>query len=197
VAPSPSPSPVASASTAPVACTITSANWVPSTNPINQGKVVGLNVKGNGDCADKSIAFTVWEDDGILGGDPVTNQPPSVKFGANSEANTSWLAEFQQDGFNGINNPPEYFFNATLDGVSQVRSSDPLLVVNPVAAGQWLKGDANHDGKVDFVDLSILMTNWNKTSGYNDELDYNDDGTINTFDFSGLVQLLILGGLVN
>ncbi len=52
-------------------------------------------------------------------------------------------------------------------------------------------------GKVDFVDLSILMTNWNKNNAFPDELDYNEDGTINTFDFSGLVQLLFLGGLIN
>lgn len=195
--PAVSPSPVASASTAPVTCAISQAYWVSASNPINQGKVVGLGIKGIGDCTGKSVAFTVWEDDGALGADPVVNQPPAVKFDANNNANTSWLAEFQQDGFNGINNPPEYYFSAILANGTSLGSANPLLVVNAVNPGAWLKGDANHDGKVDFVDLSILMTNWNKTTGFVDELDYNDDGTINTFDFSGLVQLLFLGGLIN
>lgn len=188
-----SASPIPSAT--PTTCLITSANWVPATNPINSGKVVGLTVTGSGSCAGKSVAFNVLEDDGVLGTDPVSNQPPTVKFDANNKANTSWLAEFQVDGFNGIGNPPEYYFEATVD-TSTVKSSDPLLLVNQAAVGTFTKGDANRDGKVDFVDLSILMSNWNKTSGFNDELDYNDDKVINTFDFSGLVQLLTLGGLI-
>ncbi len=200
---SPSSTPVASviASASPVpyptptTCSIATANWVPSTNPINQGKVVGLTVTGTGGCVGKSVAFTVLEDDGVLGTDPVTNQPPTVKFDANNKANTSWLAEFQVDGFNGVGNPPEYFFNATVDS-STVKSADPLLSVTQAVTGTFSKGDANRDGKVDFVDMSVLLSNWNKTSGFNDELDYNDDKVINTFDFAGLVQLLILGGLI-
>jgi hypothetical protein len=188
-----SASPVPSAT--PSTCVITSANWVPATNPINSGKVVGLTVNGSGSCVGKSVAFNVLEDDGALGTDPVSNQPPTVKFDSNNKANTSWLAEFQVDGFNGIGNPPEYYFEATVD-TSTVKSADPLLLVNQAATGTFTKGDANRDGTVDFVDLSILMSNWNKTSGFNDELDYNDDKIINTFDFAGLVQLLILNQLI-
>jgi hypothetical protein len=195
VAISPSPSPVVSPSSAPVACSVSQANWVPATNPINEGKVVGLTVTGTGSCAGKSVTFQVLEDDGILGTDPARNQPPTVKFDANGKANTSWLAEFQADGFNGINNPPEYYFNATVDSTT-VKSADPLLLVNQAVAGTFNKGDANRDGVIDLVDLSILLSNWNKTSGFNDELDYNDDTVINTFDFAGLVQLLILGGRI-
>jgi hypothetical protein len=194
---SPTSSPVASASPIGDGCTITQTNWVPSSNPINQGKVVSLNVKGNGLCVGRSITFTVLEDDGLLGSDPVTNQPPTVKFDGNGNATTSWLAEFHEDGFAGIGNPPEYFFNASLDGSVQVRSADPLLVVNKVTGGTPLKGDANHDGKVDFTDLSILLSNWDKTSNFDDQLDFNDDKLINTFDFSGMAQLLILANLVN
>jgi hypothetical protein len=182
-------------SATPTTCTIASANWVPVTNPINEGKVVGLTVTGNAGCAGKPVAFTVLEDDGVLGTDPVRNAPPTVKFDSNNKANTSWLAEFQVDGFNGVGNPPEYFFNATADS-STVKSADPLLAVNQAVGGIFSKGDANRDGKVDFVDLSILLSNWNKTSGFNDELDYNDDNVINTFDFAGLVQLLILNQLI-
>jgi hypothetical protein len=76
VAISPSPSPVVSPSTTPIACSVSQANWVPSSNPINQGKVVGLSVIGAGDCAGKSVSFTVWEDDSPFGADPVVNQPP-------------------------------------------------------------------------------------------------------------------------
>ena len=150
---------------------------------------------GTGNCAGKTAIFQIYEDDGALGTDQVRNQPPTVRFDANGKANTSWLAEFQTDGFNGINNPPEYYFNATVDA-STVKSADPLLLVTQATAGTFSKGDANRDGVVDLVDLSILLSNWNKTSGFNDELDYNDDNVINTFDFAGLVQLLILGGKI-
>lgn len=201
----PSPSVIASASVAPsplpspsgsVACAISQASWDASSNPIISGKVVSLKVQGTGNCDGKSLSFTVLEDDGVLGTDPTKNTPPSVKFNSNS-ATTSWLAEFQTDGFNGFNNPPEYFFNVTLDGTTQVKSNAPLLSVTEAAPGQYIKGDANRDGKVDYTDLSIMLSNFNKTSGYNDELDYNDDGIINVPDYSGIVQLLFLAGLVS
>lgn len=195
--PSPSSAVSPSPTSTPVACSITSASWVASSNPINHGKVVGLNIVGNGDCAGKNVSVKVWEDDGFLGTDPVSNQPPAVKFNTNSQASTSWLAEFQTDGLNGVNNPPEYYFEAALDGSAAVRSSDPLLLVNAAVPGQWVQGDANRDGKVDFTDLSVLLSNWEKTSGFNDELDYNDDNLINSFDFSGMVQLLLLHGYIN
>jgi hypothetical protein len=112
------------------------------------------------------------------------------------------MTEFQTDGINGIGNPPEYYFNVTIDGTTQVRSADPLLVVNQTGTTQIKKGDANHDGVVDFADLSILLSNWGKSSNFPDEIDFDTptvpaDGLINTVDFSAMVQLLILGGLVH
>lgn len=191
------PSPVASPSPIAATCDISSATWVASSNPILEKKLVNLNVTGTGTCAGKTVSFNIFEDDGALGTDPVNNQPPSAKFDTNNQATGSWLAEFQPDGYFGINNPPEYYFNALVQGgTAAVKSANPLLQVTELAAGQFVKGDSNRDNKVDLVDLSIMLSNWNKTQDLIDELDTNDDGVINTFDFAGMVQLLKLSGIV-
>lgn len=191
------PSPVASPSPIATTCDISSATWVAGSNPILEKKLVNLNVTGTGACAGKTVAFNIFEDDGALGTDPVSNQPPSAKFDANNQATGSWLAEFQQDGYFGINNPPEYFFNVLVQGgTATVKSANPLLQVTALAAGQFIKGDSDRDGKVDLVDLSIMLSNWNKTQDLIDETDTNDDGVINTFDFAAMVQLLKLSGIV-
>lgn len=58
------------------------------------------------------------------------------------------------------------------------------------------KGDGNNDGKIDLVDLSILLTDFNKTNGLRKGIDMNGDGVINTFDFSLIRTLLIQKGLI-
>ena len=190
VAPSPSPS------TTPNACTITGASWVTATNPVNQGRVVNLSVTGTGVCDGQSVSFVVWEDDAGAGNDPVTNQPPTAKFNSSNQATTSWLAEFQEDGLAGIGNPPEYFFLAQVTGGTGFRSSNPLLQVNKLSGGQSLTGDFNKDGRVDLVDLSILLSNWNKSSDFADELDLNIDGIVNAIDWGTMLQILRIGGVI-
>lgn len=55
--------------------------------------------------------------------------------------------------------------------------------VPSAAAGNWLRSDLNHDGKVNLVDFSILLTSWG-TDGIGD---INQDGTTNLSDFSILL----------
>lgn len=57
-------------------------------------------------------------------------------------------------------------------------------------------GDGNNDGKVNFADLSVLLTDYNKTQGYRTGVDINGDGIINSFDFGLMRNLLIKNGLV-
>lgn len=56
-----------------------------------------------------------------------------------------------------------------------------------------VKGDGNKDGKIELVDLSILLSNYgNKRS----ELDYNNDEIINGLDYSSMVKYLIDSGII-
>ncbi|OGZ69816.1 MAG: hypothetical protein A3F47_01625 [Candidatus Staskawiczbacteria bacterium RIFCSPHIGHO2_12_FULL_38_11] len=62
-----------------------------------------------------------------------------------------------------------------------------------VAAGS---GDGNGDKKVDLIDLSILMSDFNQTSGIRLGIDMNKDGVINSFDSSTLTNRLIQDGVI-
>ena len=208
VAPSPSAtassSPVASASVAPSpspsatpsACTITGATWTTASNPVNEGRVVSLSVTGTGNCNGQNVSFIVWEDDAGAGNDPTQNTPPSTKFNSNNQATSNWLAEFQEDGLAGIGNPPEYYFLAQVTGGTPFKSTGALLQVNKVSGGTSLTGDFNKDGVVDLADLSILLSNWNKSSDFSDELDLNTDGVVNAIDWSTLLQILRINGVI-
>ncbi len=57
------------------------------------------------------------------------------------------------------------------------------------------KGDGNRDGKIDLVDMSVLLTYFNKT-GNLPPIDMNNDGVINTFDFSLMRKLLLELGVI-
>lgn len=57
-------------------------------------------------------------------------------------------------------------------------------------------GDASNDGKVDLKDLSILLSDFGKTSGSNPATDTNGDCTINTFDVLLMRKVLIQKGVI-
>lgn len=62
------------------------------------------------------------------------------------------------------------------------------------------KGDGNKDGKINLTDMSILHTDWRPSDSYKKTIrtgiDMNDDGYINTFDFSALRRLLQQFGVI-
>ncbi len=188
-----SPSP----SVTPVACNFTSAKWVTPQNPTIKGNTTVLQVEGSAGCIGKKVAFTIKEDDGILGSENVSITPSNATFSSDNRASTTWLAEFQQDGFNGINNPPEYFFIASLveNPQTTISSSTPELQVNNLRQGEFLNGDGNKDGKIDILDLSVLRKWWNKT-GFPPEIDIDDNGVLNTFDLGGLRKILETAGII-
>lgn len=196
VAPSPSPSSTPTPTPAP-ACIFSSAEWVSNANPVKAGTAVSLKVTGTGGCQGRQVAFVIKEDDGVLTNN-VTNNPVNATFSAGNLATTSWIAEFQQDGIGGINNPPEYYFTANLvDNSSASISSSTAteLKVNNLREGEFLNGDGNRDGKVDALDLSVLRKWWGKT-GFPQEIDINDDGVINTPDLSALRKILEINGII-
>lgn len=60
----------------------------------------------------------------------------------------------------------------------------------------FIPGDGNGDGVVDLADLSVLFSDFNKTSGFRVAIDLNSDGIINAFDFSLMRLLLIENGII-
>ncbi|EKD91433.1 MAG: hypothetical protein ACD_30C00005G0001 [uncultured bacterium] len=193
--PTPTPSPTPSPTPVPT-CTLTNAAWITPSNPVMQGSLVTIRVTGSSACNGRQVTFEVREDDGILGFNSVLNNPVTATF-VGTTANSAWVSEFQDDGVGGINNPPEYYYIASLVGSGlTLNSSDPKLEVTKPGVGEFRKGDGNKDGRVDRIDLSVMMTNWAKTTGLPTEIDINDDSLINAVDFSALVLILKQEGVI-
>lgn len=57
-------------------------------------------------------------------------------------------------------------------------------------------GDGNRDGIVNLADLSILLSNFNKTSGFPEPIDLNGDGRVNSIDYGLMLQILIQAGVI-
>ncbi len=78
-------------------------------------------------------------------------------------------------------------------------ATPPCLMPEP--PGGWCPpssikiGDGNKDGKINLVDMSVLLTYFNKT-GNLPPIDMNNDGVINTFDFSLMRKLLLELGVI-
>ena len=199
--PTPSPTPSSTVSPSPTPppaeCALSSASWISSTNPIDEGNIVRLGLTTSGDCVSKQVAFEIREDDGIFGSDPVRTNPSEIILSSSNSYSTAWVAEYQPDGFNGINDPPEYYFVVSLtDGSSSATSEPPQLQVNKLPPTVYHPGDINRDGVVDLQDLSVLLSYWFDTANFPDEADINSDGIINTFDFSEMLLILRSNGII-
>ncbi len=128
-APTMTPTPTFTPTPTPVPCTLVSANWE-TTNAVLEGTQVALRVTASGNCAGRVVEYQIWEDDGILGRDPVKVNPSSSAIISGSST-SNWVAEYQPDGLFGIADPPEYYFEARLNGESNfITSSQPLLEVS-------------------------------------------------------------------
>ena len=51
-----------------------------------------------------------------------------------------------------------------------------------------MRGDANHDGKVDFVDFQVLLDHWQGTGQGWAYGDWNGDGVVDFLDFQKLID---------
>lgn len=218
IAPTPSPTPVAATpiptpiatpvpTPTPIAyspCAVTSAAWDTVQTSLNSGVTVQLKVNASGDCVGRTITFDIREDDGVLGFDIVNRNPsPSVlnevdAFNQTFVAITNWTTEFQDDGFFGVNNPPEYYFVAGLQGSStQVTSANPLItVIAQSGEGSVVEGDLNQDGRADLKDLARLFSSWNATGSTLEKVDTNNDGALNNFDVTIMRNILRSNGVL-
>ena len=57
-------------------------------------------------------------------------------------------------------------------------------------------GDGNGDGKVDLIDLSVLLSDFNKTGAFRKGIDMNSDGIVNSIDFRLLRIILVQNGII-
>lgn len=85
-----------------------------------------------------------------------------------------------------------FFTNFTQSSPLPTPTLSPIPSTTPTPG----TGDGNKDGKVDLIDLSVLLTDYNKNQGFRISIDMNGDGTINAFDFGLLRNLLIQKGVI-
>lgn len=81
-------------------------------------------------------------------------------------------------------------------GENPVTSSVPASITPTPTSSGSLEGDVNQDGKVDLQDLSVLLSVWGNSQGQYPKADINQDGVINSFDYSKLNTILKDAGLV-
>jgi cysteine-rich repeat protein len=124
--------PMPSVCTEPNVCTISSATW--SEDMVEDGDTVYINIQTANCNNGEIINLVVKEDDQSppLTDDPVIQNPSNVVVNGNM-ATGSWDAEYQDDTdgnlFNPEENPPEYYFNATIISNGRFHYSDNLLNV--------------------------------------------------------------------
>ncbi|MFH0936502.1 MAG: hypothetical protein V1815_02385, partial [Candidatus Woesearchaeota archaeon] len=144
-----------------------------------QGDTVNLIVKGNSNCNNRNITFTIKEYDPGSSDDPVSQNPQSATF-TNGQAKTSWIVEWQDDGITGGN--PEYYFTAYegSNTISSGTTDDRLLIVlESGSSGTCSNGNINSGEDCDGDNLNsktCSLLGW-------------DSGTLNCdaschFDFS-------------
>ncbi len=90
---------------------------------------------------------------------------------------------------------PQYRVKSTKGGISDIC----IYPAKIVAKGK--DGDGNLDNAIGLIDLSVLLSHYNNNrdtdNNYPFETDLNNDGFINTFDFSGLLPILKQANVIN
>jgi cysteine-rich repeat protein len=115
----------------PGVCAINTASW--NETVVNEGTPVKLNIFTN-NCNDgEIISFVVKESDGLLNSDDdVDKNPLNVTISGNIAIGL-WTSEWHEDTNGGQENPPEYYFIATMNG--EETESSNQLIVNELIAG--------------------------------------------------------------
>lgn len=177
-------------------CTLTSATWGSTTT--TEASLIDLNVTASGDCVGQKVQFEVRRN-GLGDNLGVIKTQPVEATLVTGQALSSWKAE---------RNPllpatnPEYYFTARLEGetASVATLYNQLLTVLPTPTAiptftptptPFYPGDANKDHKIDLKDLSVMMSNFNKTQNTFKEIDLNADNKVDRTDYDAMVKLLI------
>ena len=203
VTPTPSVSTSPSSSPVPLVCSFNTATWS-NTGTVAAGSVINFTVTGTSGCIGQVASVAVFNDNSPLPATSANNNPSNVTFttlgtapNQTAIATGSWIAEYACDGLLCLADPPEYYLVATsTTNPTTTITSDPSLELK-VNRSNYIAGDGSRDGKVDLIDLSVLFSYWNQTTGnFPVEIDFNSDGIINTFDYSYMINTLKANGIV-
>jgi hypothetical protein len=74
------------------------------------------------------------------------------------------------------------------DNANNITNSTPISVTVTGGSSGGKQGDLNNDGRVNITDLSILLSNWARTSPSAAQGDINGDGNVNITDLSILLS---------
>ena len=172
------------------ACSVTGVSWRISGTEVTQAQdnsFVTMFIEGN-NCESEPVTIEIWEQDEGLGGgdDNVTSLYSGLDTqfpAAGTNATSLWIADHTED-CGGLCNPPEYYFNAIVDGNT---ISSALLEVylddNPVV------NLINPTESSNFVESSNINFQCNSTDGdgiQSIDLIYYKDGGVETTLFTSL-----------
>jgi hypothetical protein len=106
----------------PTTCEIMSDSWEKTS--ARNGDNIRMNLGTNEHCEEQAISFEVWEND-ILVDDQITPNPPSITYHSATTNHGIWTAQWVDDS---PNNPPEYYFKATVVGGNTATSDLDLTI---------------------------------------------------------------------
>ena len=183
---SPTPTPVSTPNKPDLVVTLATSVGVGVSTSSNVVKIVAT-IKNVGTTAAGASVLQV---------DVAPGNKPAWRVGINSLL----PGENQIVNLQDLVSPGEYQYTATADADSKIDETDEsnniVKATVTVSAAPLGSGDGNNDSKVNFIDLSILLADFNKTTGFRKGIDMNGDGVINTFDFSLILNLLVKNGLI-
>lgn len=97
-------------------CDLIDAYWSSTEAYDNGMNRVNLVLRGNPSCKGLQVIYEIYEDDGLLPDDFVTSK--AGWFGISEYELTAWVVDWQEDQ----NNPPEFYFNAHINGGDSINS---------------------------------------------------------------------------
>ncbi|MDO8658479.1 MAG: hypothetical protein Q7K55_07085, partial [Candidatus Levybacteria bacterium] len=140
-------------------CILNAASW--SQSEVKDGEEVTLNVTSIGNCNGKQVVFNVKKSNSLLqfGDEQLARIQPTNAQLVENKVETTWKAEYINDGSFGISNNPKYFFTANiLDETSSIKSTDPDLEVSKKEISTPITPTPT------VVPCELLSANWATTS---------------------------------
>ncbi|GEM_PF-2590558 len=138
---------------------------------------------------------------GVPGGSPAHElghafglpHPDEKKYPGEKLSIMRWHGDYPVVGF--LPHEVDFLKKSPFFNISSIPTPTPSPSPSPTPPVNQ-KGDGNKDGKVNLIDMSILLSDFNKEQDFREPIDMNDDKKINTFDFSLMRKQLIDLGVI-